>query len=257
MRKMNPWNRTVGALGQAWAIAAKDLRTYYFNPPMLMFGLIMPVLLFFSFSMRRGAELSPQMGVMNLTSMILFFTASTAGPVILILERRTRTLDRLMTAPLSMSCLLFGKMLVGMVFAVGVALVPLIIGLAVFQIKIQNPVLLAGAIVLSAMSFSALGVWFGSFPARSVGTVMMPSTLLRWPLLFVSGIFIPLNRMPVWARTISRISPLTYAHDAITHAINGSGVQPAALDMLILPVFLIIFLFLAVRLYRRVRRLGY
>jgi len=257
MKRANFWSRTVGGLSQAWAIAAKDLRTYYFNPPMVMFGLIMPVLLFFSFSVRRGVGLSPQTGITHLMSMILFFTASTTGPVILILERRTRTLDRLMTAPLSMGCLLFGKTLVGVVFAVVVAVIPLIIGLAVFHINVHNPALLVGVIILSAMSFSALGVWFGSFPARSVGTVMMPSTLLRWPLLFVSGIFIPLERMPVWARIISHISPLTYAHDAVTHAVSGSGCQPAVLDVMLLPAFLILFLFMAVRLYRRVRRLGY
>ena len=257
MKRMSFWSRTVGGLGQAWAIAAKDLRTYYFNPPMLMFGLIMPILLFFSFSVRRGVDLSPQTGITHLMSMIIFFTASTAGPVILILERRTRTLDRLMTAPLSMACLLLGKALVGVVFAVGVALIPLIIGFAVLHLRVHNPALLAGAVILSAMSFSALGVWFGSFPARSVGTVMMPSTLVRWPLLFVSGIFIPLARMPVWVRIVSYLSPLTYANDAIKHAVNGSGSQPALLDMMVLPAFLVLFLLLAIRLYRRVRRLGY
>jgi len=256
MKKMSLWSRTAGGFGQAWAIASKDLRTYYFNPPMLMFGLIMPVLLFFSFSMRR-ADLTREMGIMHLLSMTLFFTSSTAGPVILILERRTRTLDRLMTAPLSMSCLLFGKTLVGVVFAVGVALVPLIIGLAFFHIQIHNPALLGAAIVLAAMSFSALGIWFGSFPAKSVGTVMMPSTLIRWPLLFISGIFIPLGNLPGWLRGVSYISPLTYAHDAVKHAISGSGTQPVVLDMLMLPAFLLLFLFLAVRLYRRVRKLGY
>ena len=257
MKKMNLWSRTMGGLGQAWAIATKDLHTYYFNPPMVMFGLIMPVLLFLSFSVRRGVNLSPQTGITHLMSMILFFTASTAGPVILILERRTRTLDRLMTAPLSMTCLLFGKTLVGVVFAVSVALIPLVIGLLVFHLRIQNLALLVGAIMLSAMSFSALGIWFGSFPARSVGTVMMPSTLLRWPLLFVSGIFIPLERLPVWARVISHVSPLTYAHDAVLHAVSGSGCQPVVLDVVLLPVFLILFLSMAVRLYRRVRIYGY
>ncbi|MBD3182000.1 hypothetical protein GF312_06900 [Candidatus Poribacteria bacterium] len=257
MKKVSIWSRTIGALGQAWAIAVKDLRTYYFNPPMVMFGLIMPVLLFFSFSVRRGTELSPQLGIINLSSMILFFTASTAGPVILILERRTRTMDRLMTAPLSMSCLLFGKAMVGLVFAVSVDLIPIIIGITIFKVRIQNPPLLAGAVILSAMSFSALGVWFGSFPVRSVGNVMMPSTLLRWPLLFVSGIFIPLSNLPKWVRVVSYISPLTYAHDAIKHAVTGSGSQSLILDMMILPFFLVLFLLLAIRLYRRVRKLGY
>ena len=256
MKKTSLWIRTIGGLGQAWAIAAKDLRTYYFNPPMIMFGLIMPVLLFFSFSMRR-ADLTHEMGIIHLLSMTLFFTSSTAGPVILILERRTRTLDRLMTAPVSMSCLLFGKTLVGVVFAVVVALIPLIIGLVFFHIQIYNPVLLGSAIVLSALSFSALGIWFGSFPAKSVGVVMMPSTLVRWPLLFISGIFIPLERLPVWLRPVSYISPLTYAHDAVKHGINGAGNQSAGLDILILPAFMTMFLFLAVRLYRRVRKFGY
>ena len=61
----------------------------------------------------------------------------------------------------------------------------------------------------------------------------------------------------IWLRPVSYISPLTYAHDAVKHGINGSGNQSALLDMLVLPAFLIVFLLLAVRLYRRVRRLGY
>jgi len=71
-------NRVVLGLSQAWAIATKDLRVYYFNPPMLMFGLILPILLFFSFSVRRG--LTAEVGIVHLMSLTLFFTASTAGP---------------------------------------------------------------------------------------------------------------------------------------------------------------------------------
>lgn len=257
MNKTGFWNRIMSGFMKAWAITAKDLRVYYFNPPMIMFGFLLPVLLFFSFSVRRGAQMTAEVGIINLISMILFFTASTAGPVVLVMERRTHTLDRLMTAPISMFSLLSGKMLVGVVFAVAVALIPFAIGMLVLNVDIQNPVLLGAVIVLSAMSFSALGIWFGSFPVRSVGSVMMPSTLLRWPLLFISGIFIPIKSMPAWARIISYISPLTYAHDAVEYSIRGTAVQPIALDILLLPASMMLFLLFAIRLYRRVRKLGY
>jgi len=39
---------------------------------------------------------------------------------------------------------------------------------------------------------------------------MMPSTLLCWPLMFISGVFVPLEEMSPWVRAVSYISPLTY-----------------------------------------------
>ena len=49
---------------QAWAIAVKDVRVYYFTPPMIMMGLLMPFFMFFSFSVKRG--LGPEAGVARL-----------------------------------------------------------------------------------------------------------------------------------------------------------------------------------------------
>ena len=85
----------------------------------------------------------------------------------------------------------------------------------------------------------------------------MPSTLLRWPLLFISGIFIPLEQMGPWARAVSYLSPLTYAQDMIHHAVLGTGVQSIALDVSILALLLILFLGMALKLQRRIRTLGY
>jgi ABC-2 type transport system permease protein len=51
-----------------------------------------------------------------------------------------------------------------------------------------------------------------------VGNIMMPSTLVRWPLMFLSGIFIPLVEMAAWAWGLAYPSPLTYAQDLMNHA---------------------------------------
>jgi ABC-2 type transport system permease protein len=240
--------------GQAWAIAVKDVRTYYLTPPMIMFGLIMPFFIFFSFSVARG--LAPETSVAKLLALTTFFTASSAGPVILPLERRTRTLDRLLVAPLSLVTVLVGKILVGAFFGIAVALVPLLAGLALFRFSIADLVLLVAALVGGTLAFSAMGLLFAAIPTQSVGAIMMPSTLLRWPLLFISGIFVPLVEMDPWARVVSYLSPLTYSQDLLNHAVLGAGAQSPVLDLLALPACLVLFLGVALKLLELGRRRG-
>ena len=118
------------------------------------------------------------------------------------------------------------------------------------------PQVLAG-IVLASLAFSAFGLIFASIPARSVGSIMMPSTLIRWPLLFVSGVFIPLEEMATWMRTLAYISPLTYAQDLMNHLVPGKGLLNPWLDLVALLLSGVLFLLMAVYLHRRSRRLGY
>lgn len=238
--------RVLAEAAQAWAIAVKDIRVYYLTPPMVMFGLIMPFFIFFSFSVGRG--LDPEDSVARLLAMTTFFTASSAGPVILPLERRTRTFDRLLVAPLSMVTILLGKTLVGAFFGSAVALVPLLAGLVLFQLTIADPFLLVAGVCGGALAFSAVGLLFATIPAQSVGAIMMPSTLLRWPLLFISGIFVPLAEMDPWARAVSFISPLTYTQDLLNHAVLGAGSQSLMLDILALPICLVLFFTVALKL---------
>jgi ABC-2 type transport system permease protein len=255
MSEQSIWGRFRAEAARAWAIAVKDVRVYYLTPPVIMYGLFMPFFMFFSFSVRRG--MAPQSGVARLLALTTFFTASSAGPVIIPLERRVGTYDRLLTAPLSLITILVGKSLVGALFALAVSLVPLVAGLAVYGVTIADPLLLPISVMLSAGAFSTLGVLFASGSAQSPGQVMMPSTLLRWPLLFVSGIFIPLREMAPWVRAISYVSPLTYAQDLLNHAMLGHSEQSPLLDLVVLTCLLILFLIPALKLHDRSRRLGY
>ena len=249
-----PLRRVLAEAGQAWVIAVKDVRIYYLTPPMIMFGLIMPFFIFFSFSVGRG--LDPGSSVARLLAMTTFFTASSAGPVILPLERRTRTYDRLLVAPVSVVTILLGKSLVGTFFGIVVALVPLMLGLALFRTSVTDPVLLTAGLIGGSLAFSALGILFASVPSQSPGAIMMPSTLLRWPLLFISGIFVPLPDMAPWARALSFVSPLTYTQDLFNHALLGSGAQALALDLVALPVCLVLFLVAALKLHDLGRQRG-
>ena len=249
------WARLSDEMAQAWAILLKDIRVYYLQPPMIMYGLIMPFFIFFSFSVKRN--LGIQCSMANLLALTTFFTASSAGPVIIPLERRERTYDRLMTAPMSLWTVLLGKTLVGVLFSVAASVVPLAIGLLLLGARITALPLVIVGILLSTIAFSAFGLLFASFPAQSVGTIMMPSTLLRWPLLFISGVFIPLTEVGPWTRAVSYCSPLTYGQDLLHHALDQKAVLSVGLDVGALVVGAVLFLVIAYLLHIRSRQLGY
>ena len=70
---------------------------------------------------------------------------------------------------------------------------------------------------------AAADMIFGSISTRNPVEAQMPSTLLRWGLLFISGVFIPLAEMSSLARVVAYLSPLTYAQDLMNHAVLGRG----------------------------------
>jgi ABC-2 type transport system permease protein len=242
-------------MAQAWVVAFKDVRVYYLTPPMIMFGLLLPFFLFFSFSIKR--EIEAEVGMARLLALTTFFTASSAGPVIIPLERRMGTYDRLLAAPMSLVTLLLGKTLVGAFFAIVVSLVPLLVGVIWLHVSVANIGLLLAGIVLASLAFSAFGLAFASMPTQSVGSIMMPSTLVRWPLLFVSGVFIALGEMAPWARALAYLSPLTYTQDLMNHAVLGAGYLNPWLDLAVLLLSGVLFLVPSIRMHHRSRRLGY
>ena len=253
MKKL--WLRLSDEVAQAWTVTLKDMKVYYLRPGMVMFGFMMPFFMFFSFSVRR--DMAAAEGLARLLALTVFFTAAAAGPFIIPLERRLGTYDRLLAAPMSLITLLLGKTAVGAIFAIVVASVSAIVGKLVFGTQIVQPGLLITGIMLGSFSFSTLGIIFGSIPTRNPGDVQMPSTLLRWGLLFISGVFIPLAEMSPVARGVSYISPLTYAQDLMNYAVLGKGLLNPWLDLGVLLLTAVLFLLPSYKLHQRGRVLGY
>jgi len=242
-------------LAQAWTVIVKDLKVYYLRPGMIMFGFLMPFFMFFSFSVRR--EMAAEQGIARLLALTTFFTAAAAGPFVIPLERRLGTYDRLLAAPMSLLTLLLGKTAVGALFAIGTSAFALLVGMVAFGATVARPWLLVAGVILGSFSFSALGLIFGSIPTRNPGDVQMPSTLLRWGLLFISGVFIPLAEMAPAARAVAYISPLTYAQDLMNHAMLGVGLVSPWLNLVVLLLSGVLFLLPSIKMHQRGRKLGY
>jgi ABC-2 type transport system permease protein len=235
-------------LRRSVAIARKDIRIYYSKGPVVIFGVLFPVFLFLSFAM--GRDLSLDFMIPGLLGMILFFTATSISPVVVPWEAQARTLERLMSCPVSLETIIVGDVLASFAFGAAISLVPIVIGLALGT-TVSSPLILAAAIIVAALCFASLGNVFSVAPTNLPSTVMMISSVVKFPVVFISGIFISLDELPAWGQAIAYVSPLTYFTDIARNSLQDQGQLPVAADLGVLMGFTFLFLLVAMKLHQR------
>jgi ABC-2 type transport system permease protein len=232
----------------AWVIAKKDARIYYLKPPVLISGVIFPVFFYLAFA--AGRNIPGHALVPGVVAMALFFTASAVGPLVTPWERHARTWERLVTSPASLWAIVVGDVAAGAAFGAILSLIPVGLGIWLAGASVADAGSLALGIGLGAVTFAALGVLMAAPATEGPSQVMMLSNLVRLPLIFVSGVFVPLAEMPAWGRWLAPCSPLSYAADLIRVGFGGPGHFPSWADALALPAFALAFLALARRVHR-------
>jgi ABC-2 type transport system permease protein len=232
---------------RAMAIAWKDIRIYYGKGPVVIIGLLLPAFLFLSFSI--GRNLSAQATMPGLIGMALFFTAASMSPIITPFESQQRTLERLMAAPVSFQVIILGDIIASFLFGILVSILP-VAATFILGVAISNLLVFILAIILGALCFSALGNVFSIPPTSTPQTANMLASSIKFPLIFISGVFIPLGELPVWGRVLSYFSPITYFTDIARYSIQGQGYLPVAVDFAALAGFTVLFLVLAMRLHQ-------
>ncbi|HMK47628.1 MAG TPA: ABC transporter permease [Methanocella sp.] len=245
-------SRVFAELLKALAIAKKDACMYYFQPQSFMMGILFPAAMFFSFSV--GRNLPAEVVIPGIMAVTILFSSSSIGPLAVPMERRTKTYERMIVAPISPLSIVFGEICAGIAFGVVIACLPLAIGLIFFGVSAQNLPILIASTVLVAFEFSAMGVMFSAVPTENPANAMMLVNLVRLPLIFVSGIFVTAAEMGVFG-WITWLSPLTYGADLFRSAVSGRlyGLIP---DVLGVVLFTVIFLALSVYLHERNRTAG-
>ena len=229
-------------------IGLKDLRAYYFKPPNISWGILFPFAFVLAFALRNPGslrELAP--GLLALT---LLFGTSSMEAIVIVFERRIGSLERLLLAPVRLPALLAGKVLGGVTFGLTVTLIVLFIVLILFGADSANWLLLALALLLSAAAFSALGA-FVSVAVKEVFEAQTLANFIRFPMMFLGGVFVPVESLSPVLQVIARTLPLTYAVEALRLALSGGSLAGAALDLLALASFTVVLFALAVRLLAR------
>jgi ABC-2 type transport system permease protein len=235
-------------LRRAFAICKKDIRIYYLKGPVIVMGILFPTFMFAAFLV--GRDLNINLLMSSLTAITVFFTSTAVTPVVMPWETRSKTLERLISGPVSIATIILGDILASFIFGILFSLVPLVIGLTL-GVKILHPLTFLSGVVLASFCFSSLAAIFSTPPTDIPANAMMLSTLIKFPILFISGVFIPIERLPSWGVIAASASPLTYFTDLTIYSITGTSYYHVMLDFTILAGFTIFFLWVSVKLHGR------
>jgi ABC-2 type transport system permease protein len=188
-------------------------------------------------------------GIMAMTVMM---SVMTGLPVAISQEKEVGTMDGMMVAPINRLSIILGKTLGQTARGLLQGVIILVLAIGLFGVAIQGSILLVFALLLlGVFSFVGLGIVITSF-TKDQETAQMLMMTLMFPMMFLSGVFFPIQTMPWYMQDIAKFMPLTYAADAMRKVmVLGAGVSAISTEIIILIAFGAIMTAIAVPVFRR------
>ena len=205
-----------------WNILLKDMRNYYLKPPNISWGIIFPFAWMLMFFLKSQTAVDVRTVLPGVMAMSILFGTTSMLAVTITFERRSRSFDRLLLSPISLTWLMLAKTLGAILFGITNAFVPVLI--ALFFVNISN--INWGIVFVSVFFIAVTSTFLGLFIAVTVSEVFEAQTFsnfFRFPMVFLCGLFIPVSQLPIFLRPLSYIVPLTYGADLLKTAINQNG----------------------------------
>ena len=234
-----------------WNILLKDMQTYYLKPPNISWGLFFPFAWTAMFFIKSGRNMSDLMAVLpGVVAISILFGTTSMLAVTVTFEKKNRSFERLLLAPISLELLMLAKTSGAILFGITNAFVPVLI--AVFLVDLSGMVwtVFLPAVILIAVVSTFLGL-FIAVAVSEVFEAQTFSNFFRFPMIFMCGLFFPIAQLPVWLRPLSYVLPLTYGADMLHGAVHGGNTMPNILNLLLLVLFCIILFAVSLRNIRR------
>ena len=166
-------------------------------------------------------------------------------------SREKRILKRLHATPAGAAYILTGRIVPALL--ISLVQTALLLSLAVFAFGVHivgNIGTLLVAALFGALVFISLGFLVSSV-SKSVDAAENLTGLVTFPMFFLGGVFIPIERLPEAVQVLAYMMPLTYFSDALREVmIRGAGFAEIAVDLGVLAVFAAVVFALAVKLFR-------
>lgn len=236
-------------MAQALFISRKDIESYYRKPPLLTWGLFFPAVLMLAIYVKDPTgyfDVAP-----GIIAMALLFGNTSMAAVAITFEKRCGTLQRLLLTPVTHRTIIAGKALGGALYGVASSLVLTLALVWILKMPVVHPASVVAALLLGAGIFSLMGV-IAAAMVREVFEAMTLMNYFRFPLLFVSGVFMPVESLPSWLKPLSLISPLTHVVELLRFGIQGKTSFPSPwVPALAALGFLIVFWLAAGPIFKR------
>jgi ABC-2 type transport system permease protein len=188
----------------------------------------------------------------GLLMMTMISSVMTGLPRAIAYEKDIGTMNGFLAAPISRFSIIGGKALGRIIRGFIQGILSLILAIVLFRINVYGNLLAIFAILfLGVFSFVGLGIVLTSV-AEDEETASMIIMTLTLPMMFLSGIFFPIQMMPSFMQTISKWLPFTYAVDAMRRImVFGATLGNVYNDVLVMLIFGIATLIIAIPVFER------
>ena len=265
-RTRNP-SRILMAISDALVVVERNLLTIVRVPTVLIFELIQPLMFVILFRYVFGGAISDLPSGVDYVHFLMpgifvqnaIFGATTTA-IGIAEDMKKGMVDRFRSLPMARSAMLLGRTVSD--FAKNLVLVLLVIGMGyLVGFSFENGILGAIGVVALALLVGFAFSWISAaigLALKSVEAVQAASFTWIFPLVFVSGVFVPIESMTSWLQAIARNNPVTiWAETARMLALGPEVLPNQNLNELLLisggwiAGILVIFVPLSVRLYRK------
>ncbi|MFC1965409.1 ABC transporter permease [Chloroflexota bacterium] len=213
-----------------WVIAYRELLRFIQERSRMLSSFAMPLLFLVIFGAGFNRIIGAAMPGIDfikfiypgIIAMTVLMTSVFSG-LSMVWDREFGFLKEVLVAPISRSGIVLGKAIGGAGVAVIQGFILLILAPVVgIKLSLDLVIRLVPLLIVLSLSLSGLGILVAS-RMRSQQGFHMVVQLIVFPLIFLSGIFFPVNNVPTWLEIMSKINPLTYGVDAIRQLFLGEG----------------------------------
>jgi ABC-2 type transport system permease protein len=174
------------------------------------------------------------------------------GALVIVSWRERKILKRLGATPLPRRTLVSSQVSLRLLVAVAQTFIILTVGVIVFDVAVaQLPALMLSFIILGSLTFISIGYLVASFAATEAAATAIVQ-VIQFPMMFLSGIFWPIEMAPTWLQPVIYAMPLTYLGDALRQVMvkGSSALFPLPVDAALLGGWLLVCLGIAFRHFR-------
>jgi ABC-2 type transport system permease protein len=203
--------------------------------------------------MRRGVRTLPPIVSVDLpilTAMLIAISAVLSLVAVIAIYREGGILKRLRATPLRPYTILSAHVIVKLLLTGVTLLIAVLIGARRYPIAIDSRFLsFTVALLLSTLGFLSIGFIIASLvpTARFAQPV---GSLILYPMLGLSGLFIPVDQLPPTLRTLAGALPVTYAVSLLKGIWHGDGWWAHRLDIAILALMFLVCAAISARVFR-------
>ena len=242
-----------------WKLTWIELKVFLREPLGAIGTIGIPVLVYLGVGRAVGRRISPdalanssfmRSGLPVLASIVIAFSAVLSLITIISIYREGGILKRLRATPLRPQTILTAHVIVKLMLTAATLALMVLSGKRYYPVGVHVPLFsFTIALLISTLSILSIGFLIASIVptarfAQPIGAVLL------YPMIAVSGLFVPLESLPPVLHGVARVLPLTYAVPLLQGIWNGDSWSAHIGDVVALVAVFFVFTALSAKVFR-------